>query len=77
MSNFTLLFTVMSLVLVPFAEAGPVRTKGYTRKSGTYVAPHYRTSPDHSKSNNWSTKGNVNPYTGKRGTVDPGKPKSR
>jgi hypothetical protein len=46
----------------------PVHVKGYTKKDGTYVAPHYRSAPDGNKSNNWSTKGNVNPYTGKAGT---------
>ena len=45
-----------------------VRVKGYTRKDGTYVAPHYRSGPDGNFYNNWSTKGNVNPYTGKPGT---------
>lgn len=48
-----------------------VHVRGYTTKSGTYVAPHYRSSPDSSKLNNWSTKGNVNPYTGQAGTKDP------
>ncbi len=47
---------------------------GYTNKNGTYVAPHDKTTPDHNKENNWSTKGNVNPETGKKGTVDPSKP---
>jgi hypothetical protein len=50
---------------------GSHSVKGYYRKDGTYVAPHQRTNPDSSTSNNWSTKGNVNPYTGKEGTVDP------
>lgn len=44
---------------------------GYVTKNGTYVAPHYQTNPDGTKLNNWSTEGNVNPYTGKAGTVDP------
>jgi hypothetical protein len=43
---------------------------GYTKKSGTYVAPHRRTTPDHTQKNNWTTKGNTNPYTGKEGTKD-------
>lgn len=42
--------------------------RGYTKSDGTYVAPHYRSSPDGNFSNNWSTKGNINPYTGKLGT---------
>jgi hypothetical protein len=44
---------------------------GYVRKDGTYVQPHYRTDPDSTKLNNYSTQGNVNPYTGQAGTVDP------
>ena len=44
---------------------------GYYRKDGTYVEPHRRTNPDNNVNNNWSTQGNVNPYTGKSGTVDP------
>jgi len=35
--------------------------------------PHYRTSPNKSRLDNWSTKGNINPSTGRRGTVDPWK----
>jgi hypothetical protein len=50
---------------------GSVRVRPYTRKDGTYVGPHFRTRPDSSKSNNWSTKGNINPYTGKPGTKNP------
>lgn len=41
---------------------------GYTRRDGAYVAPHQRSMPDSSVNNNWSTKGNHNPYTGKAGT---------
>ncbi|MDG1153679.1 MAG: hypothetical protein P8N25_02340 [Alphaproteobacteria bacterium] len=42
---------------------------GYYKKNGTYVKGHYRSSPNHNKSDNWSTKGNINPYTGKSGTL--------
>ena len=45
-----------------------VKVKGYFRKNGTYVQSHYRSDPDGSFYNNWSTKGNINPYTGKVGT---------
>lgn len=44
--------------------------RGYTTKRGTYVAPHRQTNPDHTQRNNYSTKGNVNPSTGKVGTRD-------
>lgn len=51
---------------------------GYVRKDGTYVQPHYRTDANNSKFDNYSTQGNVNPYTGQDGHVDPYKyePKS-
>lgn len=41
---------------------------GYTKKDGTYVAAHDRSTKDDTKDNNWSTKGNTNPDTGKDGT---------
>lgn len=43
-------------------------TKGYVKKNGTYVAPSHATNPNKTKLDNYSTKGNVNPYTGKVGT---------
>jgi hypothetical protein len=58
-------------VAAPVLARGPVHVRGYTTKSGTYVAPHYRSAPDHSRFNNWSTIGNVNPYTGQAGTKNP------
>ncbi|MHA6204354.1 hypothetical protein ACXU4B_08030 [Dyella soli] len=51
--------------------SSPVHVSGHTTKTGTYVPAHYRTAPDQTKLNNWSTKGNVNPYTGKEGTKNP------
>ena len=42
--------------------------RGYSTKRGTYVAPHRQTNADHTQRNNWSTKGNVNPDTGRVGT---------
>ena len=53
------------------AFARDTYVKGYYRSNGTYVQPHYRTSPDNSLFNNYSTKGNVNPYTGSKGYVNP------
>lgn len=50
-----------------------VKVKGYTKKSGAYVAPHRKTAPNKTQRDNYGTKGNVNPYTGKTGTVEPKK----
>ncbi len=44
---------------------------GYYRSNGTYVKGHYRSSPNSTTRDNWSTKGNYNPYTGKQGTRNP------
>lgn len=41
---------------------------GYTRPDGTYVQGYYRSSPNSTRSDNYSTQGNTNPYTGERGT---------
>ena len=46
-----------------------VYVKGYYRKDGTYVQGHYRSEPNHTNHDNYSTQGNVNPYTGKKGAV--------
>ena len=44
------------------------RKMSYTRSDGTYVQGHWRSSPDSSYNNNYSTQGNYNPYTGQSGT---------
>ena len=41
---------------------------GYQKSDGTFVEGHYRSSPNETKADNFSTKGNTNPYTGKAGT---------
>ena len=51
--------------------AKPVSVKPHVTKQGIYKPPSYRTSPNSTKMDNYSTKGNFNPYTGKSGTVDP------
>lgn len=62
---------ILVFLIIDTHAKSTVRVRGYTKKSGTYVAPHNKTSPDKSKLNNYGTKGNYNPYTGKEGTKDP------
>src|SRR4051812_27632161 len=62
---FALLVALIFSVLCPATD---VSVRGYTRKDGTYVAPHVRSSPNSTKDDNYSTRGNVNPYTGVAGT---------
>ena len=51
---------------VPTSDAAYVR--GHMRKSGTYTMGYHRTRADKTRFNNYSTRGNRNPFTGKRGT---------
>lgn len=41
---------------------------GYYKSDGTYVQGHYKTTPDRTNTNNYSTQGNINPYTSQSGT---------
>jgi len=47
------------------------KVSGYTKANGTHVESYKRTGADNTKLNNWSSKPNVNPYTGKAGTKNP------
>jgi hypothetical protein len=66
---FLSLLSVVALVAPALAADTYVRP--HVRKDGTYVQPHYRTSPDSTPNNNWSTIPNVNPHTGQPGTRQP------
>jgi len=52
-------------------KSASTQVRGHTTKSGHYVAPHRRTTPDKSEKNNYSAKGNVNPANGKVGKRTP------
>lgn len=63
---------MLVLGLFSFADARVIKVKSYYKPStGSYVQSYYKTSPNRSKLDNWSTKGNYNPYTGKKGYVNP------
>ena len=72
------LFTLVFLVGVASeaqskesARGGSRPVRAYTTKKGVYVPPHHATNPNHTKLDNWSTRGSMNPYTGKIGTKEP------
>lgn len=69
---------ILSAILSLFAFPCSARyQRGYYKPSTQkYVAGHYKTNSDYSTFNNYSTKGNTNPYTGKKGTVNPYKIKT-
>ena len=62
---------LIALIFSSLAFGRDTYVKGYVKKDGTYVQPHFRSAPNDTKFDNYSTKGNINPYTGKEGTVDP------
>jgi hypothetical protein len=68
-----LLFGILSVFANPsFAQrksSSDVYVKSYVKSNGTVVEGHMRSAPDKTAGNNFSTKGNVNPYTGAAGTV--------
>ena len=65
------LILVLLLVAISSAAIADTYVHGYTKNNGTYVEPYYRTDPNSTKFDNYSTKGNVNPYNGNEGRVDP------
>ena len=64
------LFITLSLAFAASFSFGQttVHVNGYYRSNGTYVQPYYRTSPNNTVFDNWSTSPNLNPYTGEIGT---------
>ena len=61
-----LLLAISFLLTTTLAYAEYVR--GYYRSNGTYVQGYNRSDRNATVRDNYSYKGNVNPYTGKTGT---------
>ena len=60
---------LVAVLLTPSAFAtGYSYQRGYVTKRGKFVPGHYQTAPNNTRLDNWSTRGNVNPITGKQGT---------
>lgn len=58
-------------VVAGSAVARDVYVAPRTNSNGSTTQGHYRSAPDGNVHNNFSTQGNVNPYTGQPGTVSP------
>lgn len=73
--NFLLKFSILTIssncILLSSAQVNNnhVKVNGYYRSNGTYVEPHYRTAPNNSNRDNFSTYGNINPYTYEIGDI--------
>jgi len=63
-----LLFVLGLTIFSCLSFAADTWVDGYFKGDGTYVQGHYRSSPNSTNTDNYSTQGNVNPYTGTEGT---------
>jgi len=70
MKYLSILLAITALTVIPQVNA-QTYVGGYQRSDGGYVNGHYRSTADGNFNNNWSTKGNYNPYTGAAGTRTP------
>ena len=62
------MFKLFIMICILFSyELGAKYVKGYVKSSGNYVAGYHRTKANYSKYDNYSSHGNINPYTGKKG----------
>lgn len=68
MKRLLLLLFLSFFGSVSFAQRH-VFVNAYQRSDGTAVPAHYRTNADNTVNNNFTTVGNINPYTGKVGTL--------
>jgi hypothetical protein len=64
----------LSSFFTPTVLACDTYVSGYTRSDGTYVSGHYRSCANSTTADNWSTRGNYNPYTGEPGYRSPWEP---
>lgn len=56
-----------------FSQNNPnhIYVDGYINSNGNYVKGYYKTTPNSTINDNFSTKPNINPYTGKHGSIEP------
>ena len=69
MAKFAFAVGLLAAMLPAYAADHAVR--GHVKKDGTYVAPSRATNPNRTQRDNYSSKPNVNPHTGKQGTRTP------
>ncbi|NQW69473.1 MAG: hypothetical protein HQ457_03740 [Betaproteobacteria bacterium] len=62
------ILVLLALLLTIFSAFADTYVNGYTKKDGTYVNGYIRSSPNSTNTDNYSTQGNSNPYTGSQGT---------
>jgi|GEM_PF-3278123 len=73
MKNICLFISCLMISVLSLAQTNPnhVYVEGYTNSSGEYVKGYYRTVPNNTINDNFSTYPNINPYTGEMGYIQP------
>jgi hypothetical protein len=69
------LIIALLVSIISFATAqankNEIYVQGYSKSNGTHVEGHWRTAPNNTINDNYGTYPNVNPHTGKVGTIRP------
>lgn len=75
--NRLLIVLALILAFISTSTFAAERVQGHWKDTDhdgykdTYVEPYYRSNRNDNPYDNYSTKGNINPYTEKKGSVDP------
>lgn len=67
MKQIFLTLILIASVATAYAQS-PTWVNGYINSSGQYVEGHFRTTPNQTRNDNYSTRPNVNPFTNEVGT---------
>ena len=62
-----LILTTIATLFLSFSVSASCFVNGYYKSNGTYVQGYYKSCPNSTKSDNYSTWGNTNPYTNEKG----------
>lgn len=68
MSVVKRLLVALTFFFISPLVAADTWVNGYVKRDGTYVEGHYRQERNSTNLDNYSTQGNVNPYSGEPGT---------
>ena len=68
---FKIILATVALVMGAGAASAQTYQRPHLDKNGRYSDGGYRSKPNGTQLDNYSTKGNVNPYSGKKGSRNP------
>ena len=68
---FFIILMLSSFIGFSQVNTNSTYVNGYYKSNGTYVKGYHRTKSNSTINDNYSTKPNINPYTGKKGTISP------